>query len=293
MEQIILLIKNKKGLESLRALIGYYTANIISFVVSEKDFGVVYDYHFEVAELCRLNNIKLIDKKYFLPQDYKDNYKLCIGWSYLVSPPSKVIVIHDSLLPKYKGFNPLPSMLINSETKIGISSFLANDQYDEGPLLLQDNIDISYPITISDAIDRLIPLYVRQCIELYNQINSNQLRFITPISTDSSYSMWRDKLDYFIDWNKDAEYISRFIDSVGYPYDSAKTHLDGKLVKIISAKVYSRELKIENPTAGKIFRIEDGNPIVLTGKGLLVLTRIEELNGDVIYPIKKLKVRFI
>lgn len=158
---------------------------------------------------------------------------------------------------------------------------------------MQDNIDISYPITISDAIDRLIPLYVRQCIELYNQINSNQLRFITPISSDSSYSMWRDKLDYFIDWNKDAEYISRFIDSVGYPYDSAKTHLDSKLVKIISAKVYSRELKIENPTAGKIFRIEDGNPIVLTGKGLLVLTRIEELNGDVIYPIKKLKVRFI
>lgn len=292
MEQIILLVKNKKGYESLKGLISHYGIDILLFVISEKDYGTVYDYYSDIAELCSRYSIKLIDKNDFFPHEFRENYKLCIGWPYLVFPAQKVVVIHDSILPKYKGFNPLPSMLINSETRIGISSFLANDQYDDGPLVLQDSIAISYPTTIREAIDRLIPLYIKQCIQLYKQINSNKLQTIPPINTESTFSMWRDKYDYFIDWDKDAEYLRRFIDSVGYPYDSAKTYFGEKIVKIISAEVYSQEIIIENPTSGKVFRIEDGKPIVVTGKGLLILTRIEELDGEVIYPFKKLKVRF-
>jgi methionyl-tRNA formyltransferase len=51
--------------------------------------------------------------------------------------------------------------------------------------------------------------------------------------------------------------------------------------------------KIENRTIGKVIFIIKGNPVVVCGKGLLLLTSIiDDSSGKNILPLKKLRTRF-
>ena len=52
---------------------------------------------------------------------------LAIGWKKLInSSYQQVVVLHDSLLPKYRGWNPLLTALINGDSRIGSTALIAN-----------------------------------------------------------------------------------------------------------------------------------------------------------------------
>lgn len=101
-----------------------------------------------------------------------------------------------------------------------------------------------------------------------------------------------DKEDYKIDWAKDAEYIKRVIDSVGYPYLGAYTYVENQKVGVLDAKVLP-DVKIENRTSGKIIFIAENLPVVVCGSGLLKLKNvIDDLTKNSILPLKKFRLRF-
>jgi methionyl-tRNA formyltransferase len=184
-------------------------------------------------------------------------------------------------------------MLINGETKIGITSFLANKDADDGKIINHRTVDISYPITISEAIDEITPLYEREVLSILQLLETSRLEFSSSVIENESYSLWRDGDDYKIDWNWTSQKIKRFIDATGFPYTNAKALMNKTEVKIISSEVYNHKIVFENPTTGKVFRIIDGCPLVLCGSNELIkLTKIVDNNGLDLIPLKKLKTRF-
>lgn len=100
----------------------------------------------------------------------------------------------------------------------------------------------------------------------------------------ATYSSWLDSKDYFIDWTWSAEKIKRFIDAVGYPYDNAKSTINGKIVNIIDAEVEEDKM-IENRKrhVGKIVFINDGNPVVICGRGLIRLKDIKNIEEKEVF----------
>ena len=69
-----------------------------------------------------------------------------------------MIIFHDSLLPKYRGFAPLVNSLINQEKEIGVTAIKASQNYDEGDTVT-DNIGNDYDVTIQNgAIIKVRPL---------------------------------------------------------------------------------------------------------------------------------------
>ena len=82
---------------------------------------------------------------------------LLVGWQFMISNPTKKIVaIHDSLLPRYRGFSPTVMMhFINGEPKIGVSAFFPSNQVDAGDIIAQESVDISHPIRIHEAMQLL------------------------------------------------------------------------------------------------------------------------------------------
>ena len=109
----------------------------------------------------------------------------------------------------------------------------------------------------------------------------------------ASYSLWRDEEDYFIDWQKSSEYISRFVDAVGSPYADAKSYFNGEIIKIVSASPVS-DVKIEDRESniGKVIFIFDGAPVVVCGEGLILINEATTLTGESIFPLKKFRSRF-
>jgi methionyl-tRNA formyltransferase len=281
-----------KGLKVIEYLSNYNLTNAISYIKCAHDKEIHEDFYFEIENLSKKQKIPFFDIKEEYNQ--RTEYIIAVSWRRMIdSSNSKLIVFHDSLLPKYRGFAPLVNSLINGEKYIGVSAFWATELVDSGDIISQKKIEVKYPIKIFDAIKQVADLYGILICEILNRINNDdELPGFKQDENNSTYSLWLDSEDYEIDWLKDSLYLNRFIDAVGYPYLGALTHLNGKKLRILEAEI-EKDIIIENRKPGKVFSIENGEPIVVCGKGMLKIkkTVFEETKQSAL-PLRSLRSRF-
>lgn len=265
MKKIRFYLLGHKGLYVLQSL-NKDELQIISDVVIAKDKAVINDYSLEIEQFCKKKSITFYHKN--SEPITQSDYAIAIGWRWLINFSNNLIVIHDSLLPKLRGFNPLVTALINGDNKIGATALLANKEFDKGPIIYQNSVEIKYPIKIETAIDLISNVYAEIIEKIIAKIKTNTLTYKEQIEENATYSLWRDEDDYQINWNWGASKIKRFIDSVGFPYKGAKTKVNNMELRIFDAELV-KDLNIENRTPGKVlFKDNDGLTIVC-GKGLL------------------------
>jgi len=65
-------------------------------------------------------------------------------------PKYKVLNIHPSLLPKYKGPSPLQEQILNDEKNIGITIMLIDEFVDHGPIIVQKRIELAEILSFSE-----------------------------------------------------------------------------------------------------------------------------------------------
>ena len=287
--KVTLFLMSKKGLSVLSGLVHSGLRNKVICVISSRDNSIKEDYYDNISTLCKLNNILFYNKKENFK--LKTKYLIAVAWRWIITLKNdhKLIVLHDSILPKYRGFSPLVNSLINKEKKVGVTALFATKKYDEGEIINQKYIKINYPIKIIEAINLISTLYSEIATELIKNITN--IKSTKQNNSIASYSIWLDEEDYFIDWHKDADYISRFIDSVGYPYLGAKTKINSQYFTITKAELFD-DLKIENRHVGKVLLVNEGFPVVVCGKGLLKIIEIHDNNQKSLLPLKKFRTRF-
>lgn len=291
--KVTLFLMSEKGYKVLQSLIDHKYQNMIECVVQAKDNNVQNDYYAEIRNLCIDNGIPAFDKKEKTQID--SAYSIAISWRWIIplSESSKLIVLHDSLLPKYRGFAPLVNMLINREERIGVTALFANKEFDRGDIIAQRSTNVQYPIRIQEAIDLISPLYARTVLDIFELLSDGKEITSTPQDESlASYSLWRDEEDYHIDWSDDANQIQQFVYSVGFPYKGAYTWIsENEKIRLIDCNIVE-DVKIENRTPGKILFSTDGLPVVVCGKGLLQLTQATNEEGESILPFNKFRIRF-
>lgn len=286
-KDIALYLLGFKGFYVLQEIIKTNLSDKIAFVVSMYD-NTQEDYCDNIKELCQKCGIAFYLYGY---SPEIPHYVFAISWRRLIHTENKVIVLHDSILPKYRGFNPLVSALINGDKKIGVSALFGENAYDSGDILAQKSIDISYPLTIFEAINKVSVLYAEIVIELLNKVlNKKDLIGIPQNTSLVSYSLWRDEFDYFIPWEFSARKIERFIDAVGYPYAGARAFCGDVLVKVLKARALD-DVKIINRDIGKIIFKEQGCPVIVCKKGLLKIIKMQTLEGQP-FVCEKFRTRF-
>jgi methionyl-tRNA formyltransferase len=289
-KNIAFYLMTNKGYWILKEFVRNFTSSPIEVVIIGQDKNIENDYFDEIKQFCIDNQILYFDR--YSEYEVKSECVFTISWRWLINNIGKrIIVLHDSLLPKYRGFAPLVNMLINGEKEIGVTALFASDDYDCGDIIAQKSVTINYPITIDNAIKLITPLYS----ELINTIVKNYLLDMSIIGMkqndeDATYSLWRDEQDYFINWNDTASNIKRFIDAVGYPYKGACTLMNKNLVRIRNATIVN-DLNIENRDAGKVVLFLNNNPVVVCREGLLQLNEIVDDNNNLIL-VKKFRCRF-
>lgn len=284
MKKISLYIMNSKGYFVLKSFIEKFGSDSISYVVSSEDKNIKKDFFDEIKELSikekikffnRFDDISAIEKSF-------NGHKFVIGWRWIIKDERNLIVFHDSLLPKYRGFSPLVNCLINNENKVGVTALFASNEYDKGDIINQKSLEISYPIKISEIINDIEPLYFELVDEIFTQIQNNKkLNAIKQDENKATYSLWLDKKDYFIDWSWNSKKIKRFVDAVGYPYNNAKAYLNGQIVKIVDIEIVE-DVTIEHRQRhiGKVIFIKEGIPVVVCNDGLISLKDIRDANDN-------------
>jgi len=135
--------------------------NIPFMVFSKEDF-----YNNNVLEKINLINPSLIVLAGFLlkiPEQIIENF------------PNKIINIHPSLLPKYGGkgmygINVHKKVIENQESESGISIHYVNQNYDEGKVIFQKSITISYPTDASNLSKKIHELEMKYFPEVIEKL---------------------------------------------------------------------------------------------------------------------------
>jgi methionyl-tRNA formyltransferase len=270
-----------KGYHSLINLNEHYL-RLIDCVVIGRDKSIADDFSDKIFDWCTLNKIKTVERKDFSFSDSNSLYFILMGWRWLVpiQENRQTIVFHDSLLPKYRGFNPLVTALLEGDREIGATALFATEEFDKGEIIAQKVIRIEYPIRINDAISLIAELYLGLLNMVFDLLDkSTHCESFPQNEDDATYSLWRDEEDYKIDWSESSERILRKIHATGFPYKGAFFILNNEKIRILDASLLD-DLNIVNRDFGKILFKRNGFPVVVCGKGLLVLTDCRNEEGD-------------
>ncbi|HUA63351.1 MAG TPA: formyltransferase family protein [Verrucomicrobiae bacterium] len=287
---LALYLMTERGHAVLRSVMARVGPEAIRMVIGSRDSQVQKDYYEELQVACGIAGVPFYDRQNAPVPDAK--YALAVAWRWLIRGVENLITLHDSLLPRYRGFAPVVNALLNGEQEIGVTALYATDEYDTGDIIRQERVAIEYPIKIQQAIERITPLYAEIAGGIASAIvDGKPLPRSKQDESQASYSPWRDDSDYQIPWTSDAARIRRFIDAVGYPYLGARTLLNGKTA-IIHDAVEEADVRIEDRAAGKVIFERDGMPVVVCGSGLLRITRMTTVDGADLLPLKRFRSRF-
>jgi phosphoribosylglycinamide formyltransferase-1 len=120
-------------------------------------------------------------------QEYQPNWIVLAGFMRILTAefihafPGRIINIHPSLLPAYKGLNTHQRIIDDQQTRHGCSVHLVTAELDDGPLLAQAQLDVNYPIdanTLATQVHQLeyqlypltlFGLCTRQCYDVATQ----------------------------------------------------------------------------------------------------------------------------
>lgn len=301
--KIALFLATKKGYQCLESLINSGISNNIGFVTSFKETNVVKSYDEDIIKLCKKNNIKYLNWKelkddlFSFLSYFQISVSFAIGWKYLIDTKINdvtdygLIVFHDSLLPKYKGFAPTPTAIICGETTIGVSAIQVAEGIDDGDIILQKSMKLTNEEYISEIIDRQCDLYSDMIAEIIDLIDRNSLVFTPQDESKATYSVWRNPEDCHIDWSKNSQDIYNLIRAVSTPYPGAFTYYKGAKIIINKASIVP-DIAFAIRDYGKLWNISDNKATVICGKGLIRIDNATYENGDIVF-FDKLRERLI
>lgn len=144
---------------------------------------------------------------------------------------------HFSLLPQWRGADPISFAVLSGDKKTGVSLMLIEPSLDTGKILVQKSLGVEPNDTTPTLTDKLItlsnqllfdylPLYLESKIKPHSQ----------PHQDRATYSRKLTKDDGLLDWTKPAELLEREIRAfAGWP--KSRTILGGKEIMITESKV--------------------------------------------------------
>jgi len=171
--------------------------------------------------------------------------------------PKGILVIHPSLLPKYRGASPIQSAILNGDKKTGCSIIKMDAKMDHGPIVYQFEEEIKPEDTSMDLYNRIfvktaeilkivIPDYLEDKIILREQ-NHDEATYCKILTKNDGY--------FEYDNPPDKETLNRMIRAYS-PWPSVWTMFQEKRIKFLPNNMVQLEGK--NPVG--IEQFKEANP---------------------------------
>lgn len=147
------------------------------------------------------------------------------------------INVHASLLPDYRGAAPIQWAVIDGREVSGVTIMQMNEGLDTGDMLARTEVHLRPDETGGSLFDRLNKAGAELLVDTLEKIARGETEPVPqPAESPTPYARMICKEDGKIDWSASAVQIERLIRGMN-PWPSAYTELDGKMLKIWSAKV--------------------------------------------------------
>ena len=207
---------------------------------------------------------------------------LMVNWRYLVTEAvysrarKGAYVLHDSLLPAYRGFSPTVWAMINGESETGATLFRAAEDYDAGDIVDQRRVPIGAKDTIADVVEQVTRAYVRIIDDNLENLLAGKANAQPQDHSKATYTCKWTPHDALINWHSSSQSIYNLVRASSKPYPGAFTYLNGRKLTVWSAKLSEDRRSFVASVPGRIVCVESGEgATVLTGDGLILLQDVE------------------
>lgn len=122
------------------------------------------------------------------------DYFLLLSWKYFMKekwlsiPRCNTINLHYSLLPKYRGTNPVNWAMINGEQTTGITFHEVNSKLDEGRIISQAVLEIKVQYSLKQLLSKLNVLAFEQFQLLIEDLQNNSVSYTKQSNTNDYYA---------------------------------------------------------------------------------------------------------
>lgn len=182
-----------------------------------------------------------------------------------------IINSHFSLLPEWRGADPISFAILSGQKKTGVSLMLIDDGMDTGKIICQKSLPISEKTTTPELTDRLVNLSYKLLVEFVPKyINGETKPRNQPHVDRATYSRKLTKDDGVLDFTKPAEILEREIRAfVEWP--KSRTNIAGQDVVILQASVDNNL----NGKPGQVYITEDKKIGIHTKQGSLIIEMLK------------------
>lgn len=288
-----LFLGSRRGYAVLKKLIAL-KANICGILCLIEDPHEE-QYHPRITEIALQHQIPIFYSDIIKPSQYVEVLGSCapdiafaIGWRFLINqktyslPPKGTLIIHDSLLPKYRGFAPTNWAIINGETETGVTLFYIAEDVDSGPIVDQLKTDISPSDKVHEVDEKVTALYEKIIEKNFAALESGNAKAVTQNEAEATFTCKRTPEDGRINWQQSAENIYNLIRATSEPFPGAFAYLRDKKIILWEARLPDKKLNYVGSIPGRIIGKRDGLIEVLTGQGILQIKRLQFENEEVV-----------
>lgn len=221
---------------------------------------------------------------------------VCAGYKKIVSKEflnkNKVINIHYSLLPKYRGYHSTVWAILNNEEFLGATIHLMNENIDDGDIIFQYKIK---NIAEKTSYDYMIEFNNWIEENIYEIIQKYFNKEILPIKQNIKEATWvgkRNKEDCKIDFTQDSIYLKNFMRALVEPYPLPFLVYENKEYEIIEVDFHLINCETH---LGRVLNINKEGVYIKIKDGYIVLKKLKY--EDKVYLaneiIKKIGYKFI
>jgi methionyl-tRNA formyltransferase len=151
-------------------------------------------------------------------------------------PRHGTIQYHPSLLPRHRGPSSINWPMIQGATRTGLTIFRPNDGLDEGPIILQKEVDIGPDETLGDVyFNKLFPLGVEAMLEAAGLVVAGGHRERVQDESQATYEGWCRGAEARIDWVRPVDQVYDLIRGCN-PAPGAWTTFNGAKLQIFDCR---------------------------------------------------------
>lgn len=194
----------------------------------------------------------------------------------LSQPRHGTLNIHASLLPKYRGPDPIAESILQGDRETGVTIMLLDAGIDTGPMLSKRSTSIAEHETTGSLTLKLAELGAQALLEVLPRWIAGEIVSEPQEPLQATHTHMLRKEDGEIRWDKPALVLARQIRAYT-PWPSAYTYWRGKLLKILTARPLVVEPDAAVPPGTVSTREEAGHQVlaIVTGTGLLLVKQVQ------------------
>ena len=190
-------------------------------------------------------------------------------------PKYETINLHASLLPRYRGANPIQRAIINGDKETGVCTMITELGLDCGDVCLREKIEIPNDMNCVDLFEEISEVSPKL---LEKTLIGLVEKTITPEKQCENGVCMANKLtkeETLIDWSKPAQEIHNLVRGV-YKFPSAHFVYNDKIIKVLETRVVKGSGK-----CGEFVKVSKDGVEVACGEDCLLLVKVkQECKGE-------------